>query len=194
MSSRSRIGRFAAIAAAAVLFAGCRHARTVTAPAVAPKTAAVQPAPIPETKVASPSTDFVSPKADNDDVGNDPLKATQLADQKGWIRDAFYAFDSSTITPDSEVNLDTTSKWLRDHRRFDVLIEGHCDERGTEQYNLALGERRAWSAKEYLAARGIDPAAMKVISYGKEKPFDAGHDEAAWSKNRRAHVVLTSAK
>ena len=189
MSSRSRIGQLAAIAAAAVLFAGCRHARTVPAPAVAPQAAAVKPAPVPETKVASPAADFVSPKADNDDVGTDPLKATQLADQKGWIRDAFYDFDSSTITPTSEANLDTTSKWLRDHRRFDVLIEGHCDERGTEQYNLALGERRAWSAKEYLSARGIDPATVKVISYGKEKPFDAGHDEAAWAKNRRAELV-----
>ena len=194
MSSRSRIAQLGAIAAAAVLLAGCRHARTVTAPAVAPRAAAVKPAPVPETKVASPSADFVSPKADNDDVGTDPLKATQLADQKGWIRDAFYEFDSSTITPTSEANLDTTSKWLRDHHRFDVLIEGHCDERGTEQYNLALGERRAWSAKEYLSARGIDPATGKVISYGKEKPFDTGHDETAWAKNRRAHVVLTSAK
>src|ERR1700756_5350336 len=106
MSSRSWIGRLAAVAAAAVLFAGCRHARTVTAPAVAPKTAAVQPAPVPETRVASPSTDFVSPKAGNDDVGTDPLKATELADQKGWIRDAFYNFNSSTLTPDDEANLD----------------------------------------------------------------------------------------
>ncbi len=194
MSSRTRIGQRAAIAAAAVLLAGCRHARTVTAPAVAPKTAAVQPAPAPETKVASPSADFVSPKADNDDVSTDPLKETEIADQKGWIRDAFYNFDSSTLTPTDEANLDTTSRWLRDHRRFDVVIEGHCDERGTEQYNLALGERRAWTAKEYLAARGIDPATMKTISYGKEKPFDPGHDEDAWAKNRRAHVVLTSAK
>ncbi|HEX3580315.1 MAG TPA: peptidoglycan-associated lipoprotein Pal [Thermoanaerobaculia bacterium] len=194
MSSRSRIGQLAAIAAAVVLFAGCRHARTVPAPVVAPQAAAVTPAPVPETKVAPPSSDFVSPKADNDGVGTDPLQATELADQKGWIRDAFYDFNSSTITPSSETNLDATSKWLRDHRRFDVLIEGHCDERGTEQYNLALGERRAWSAKEYLAARGIDPATMKVISYGKEKPFDDGHDEDAWAKNRRAHVALTSAK
>ena len=73
-----------------------------------------------------------------------------------------------------------------------MLIEGHCDERGTEQYNLALGEHRAYEAKEYLATLGLNPNSMSTISYGKDKPFDPGHDEAAWAKNRRAHLVLTA--
>ncbi|HEX7681728.1 MAG TPA: OmpA family protein, partial [Thermoanaerobaculia bacterium] len=85
------------------------------------------------------------------------------------------------------------AQWLRNHRTYHVMIEGHCDERGTEQYNLALGEKRAYDAKEYLSTLGIDTTRLSTISYGEDKPFDQGHDEIAWSKNRRAHVVLTSA-
>ena len=83
-------------------------------------------------------------------------------------------------------------QWLEAHPRVQGLIEGHCDERGTERYNLALGDRRAYEAKEYLTVLGVNGDELRTISYGKEKPFDDGHDESAWSKNRRAHIVLTA--
>ena len=189
---RSPLLCLVAMAAAAV---GCHHAAKVPAPQVAPKQQAVVQQPKPaETRVESTKNDFVAPNADADDVGTDPTNATMLAEKKGWLKDAFFAFDSSSLSSDAQANLQTSAKWIESHPKFGVLVEGHCDERGTERYNLSLGERRAYEAKEYLETLGVSGNEMKTISYGKEKPFDDGHDEAAWAKNRRAHVVLTSAK
>ncbi len=81
---------------------------------------------------------------------------------------------------------------LKKYPSWQVTIEGHCDERGTAEYNLALGERRAVSARTYLVSLGIPADRIKTVSYGKEFPFDPGHDESAWSKNRRAHFVVTA--
>jgi peptidoglycan-associated lipoprotein len=88
------------------------------------------------------------------------------------------------------VVLDQDAKLLRGHAEMQITIEGHCDERGTVEYNQALGERRAQAARDYLVAAGVASPRIQVVSYGKERPFDDGHDEAAWSKNRRAHVVV----
>lgn len=178
----------------ALAAAGCRSHATAAKPVVEP-TKAVAAAPVqqPAVRVESPAREFVPDKVASDDLGNDPAKATLLAEQKGWIRDAFFDFDSSALQPPAQQNLTTSANWLRDHHKFKLLVEGHCDERGTEQYNLALGDRRAWEAKDYLGVLGIDPKTVSTISYGKEKPFDPGHSEDAWAKNRRAHLVLTAA-
>jgi peptidoglycan-associated lipoprotein len=175
----------------AAVLQGCRHTKTVAAPTVVPPTATAS-ASVPETKVSSTAQDFKAPENVPEPVA-DPATETLLAEKNGWIRDAFFPYDSAIITPESQENLGATARWLRSHRTYHVMIEGHCDERGTEQYNLALGEKRAYDAKEYLSTLGIDTQRLSTISYGKEKPFDQGHDEMAWSKNRRAHVVLTSA-
>ncbi len=187
--STSALRMSAVLATAALALAGCRsHARVTPAPVVAPQ-AAMKSAP--EVRVEPPSRDFVTPKP-ADDLGNDPARATQLADQKGWLRDAFFAFDSSVLSTDAQDNLTDSAKWLRDHRKFNVLIEGHCDERGTEQYNLALGDHRAYEAKEYLVTLGLNSKNISTISYGKDRPFATGHDEQDWAQNRRAHLVLTA--
>ena len=81
---------------------------------------------------------------------------------------------------------------LKKYTTWVVTIEGHCDERGTKEYNLALGERRAVSARAYLVSLGIPADRLRIVSYGKEFPFDPGHEESAWSKNRRAHFVITA--
>ncbi len=188
--SRSRLRLSVAVAAAALALAGCRsHAKVASAPVVAPQ-AAVKSAP-PAVRVEPPSKDFVTEKP-ADDIGSDPIRATRLADQKGWLRDAFFAFDSSVLSTAAQDNLSDSAKWIRAHRKFNLLIEGHCDERGTEQYNLALGEHRAYQAKDYLAALGLNPKNISTISYGKDRPFATGHDEQAWAQNRRAHLVLTA--
>ncbi len=175
----------------ALALAGCRsHRRAAVKPVTAPPQVAKATAP--EVHV-TPSNDFVSPKP-NDDLGNDPTQATEVADSKGWLRDAFFDFDSSVLTPAAQTNLTDSAQWLKSHQKFGVLVEGHCDERGTERYNLALGDHRAYEAKEYLSTLGLDPAEIKTISYGKEKPFDSGHNEEAWAKNRRAHLVLTASR
>jgi peptidoglycan-associated lipoprotein len=102
----------------------------------------------------------------------------------------FFALDSYTLDDKDRAVLDAQAAWLVRNPRARVTIEGHCDERGTREYNLALGDRRANAAKNYLAARGIDPSRMAVISYGKERPEALGSDEESWAKNRRAVTVL----
>ena len=98
--------------------------------------------------------------------------------------------DSYAIDDDDRSVLDSQVAWLQANTNVRVTIEGHCDERGTREYNLALGDRRANAAKNYLAARGIDPSRMSVISYGKERPEALGSDEGAWAQNRRAVTVV----
>ena len=90
------------------------------------------------------------------------------------------------------MTLQATADVLKKYTTWQVTIEGHCDERGTAEYNLALGERRATAARTYLLSLGVSADRIKIVSYGKEFPFDPGHDEAAWSKNRRAHFVVTA--
>ena len=88
--------------------------------------------------------------------------------------------------------LQATAQVLKQQAAWQVTVEGHCDERGTAEYNLSLGERRALAAKTYLVSLGIAADRLRTVSYGKEFPFDPGHDEAAWGKNRRAHFVITA--
>jgi peptidoglycan-associated lipoprotein len=104
--------------------------------------------------------------------------------------DIHFDFDQYTIRPRDAEILDANARWLRANANALVLIEGHCDERGTEEYNLALGDRRAKAALSYLVAQGIAPARLVTISYGKERPQCADHNEACWTKNRRAHFLV----
>ena len=102
----------------------------------------------------------------------------------------FFAFDSSAISADSAEILDTQVKWLKKHEKVNVVVQGYCDERGTREYNLALGERRANAVKQYLVSKGIAADRISVISYGKERPAVLGNNEAAWAQNRRAITVV----
>lgn len=106
------------------------------------------------------------------------------------LNDVYYDFDKSTLSAEAKQTLSENARQLADAGSMAVTIEGHCDERGTNAYNLALGEKRANAAKDYLVSLGVDAGRITTISYGEEKPFDAGHDESAWAKNRRAHFVV----
>lgn len=108
------------------------------------------------------------------------------------MEDIFFAYDKSIIRAEDRTTLEENARWLKANQQAKILIEGHCDERGTIEYNLALGDRRANAAREYLISLGIDPQRIAIISYGEEKPFDPSHNEDAWSENRRAHFVLTT--
>ena len=108
------------------------------------------------------------------------------------LKPVFYELDSSDLSPASQKALDDNAVLLKRYPTWAVTIEGHCDERGTAEYNLALGERRAISARAYLVAQGLSADRLRTVSYGKEFPFDPGHDEPAWAKNRRAHFVITA--
>jgi len=108
----------------------------------------------------------------------------------GPLGDVFYEFDSSELSADAAGQLKQNAAWMGANATAATLVQGHCDERGTSEYNIALGERRADSAKEYMVRLGASAASIETVSYGEERPFAQGHDEAAWSKNRRAHFVL----
>ena len=105
--------------------------------------------------------------------------------------DILYEFDSASLSVDAQQILRRKAEWLRENPRARVIIEGHCDERGTNEYNLALGDRRAFSAKSFLVDLGIDDSRLTTVSYGEEQPIDSRSAEDAWSQNRRAHFVIT---
>ena len=143
----------------------------------APPEPSPEPAPVP----AEPVTDDAIGSKSLDDLNrNSPLKAV------------FFALDSNEVDTAGQQVLQTNAEVLKKYASWQVTIEGHCDERGTAEFNLALGERRAVSARTYLVSLGIPADRIKTVSYGKEFPFDPGHDESAWSKNRRAHFVVTA--
>jgi len=108
------------------------------------------------------------------------------------LKDIYFDFDKYDIRPSDAEILKENAAALKKNPNMKIQIEGHCDERGTAEYNLALGERRANSVKNYLISLGISPNRISSISYGKEKPLDPGHNEEAWAKNRRAHTIVLS--
>jgi peptidoglycan-associated lipoprotein len=101
-----------------------------------------------------------------------------------------FDYDEYFIRPDAKPILESNAAWLKKFQKAKVLIEGHCDERGTEDYNLALGERRAQSTQEYLISLGVPRDRLRIISYGKSQPLEPGHDEFSWAKNRRAQFLI----
>jgi len=108
------------------------------------------------------------------------------------LEDIRFGYDSAELTPQARNSLDANTQWLRRNPTVTILVEGHCDERGTVEYNLALGERRAMAAYNFMVSSGIPGERIKTISYGKEFPVNPGHNETAWTENRRAHFVITS--
>lgn len=109
---------------------------------------------------------------------------------QGILGDIFFSFDKSDLSEESRRRLDAHARWLQAHPELGLLVEGHCDERGTEEYNLALGDRRSNAALEYLIQLGIPNVKLQSISYGEERPAKRGHNETAWAKNRRGHFVV----
>jgi peptidoglycan-associated lipoprotein len=124
--------------------------------------------------------------------GQSDISSRELAAAKdAFVNEHIYfAFDSSALSPEAQAILRQKAEWLRKNPGVSVSIEGHCDERGTTEYNLALGDRRAWAVKSFLTNLGIPGNRLTTISFGDERPADPGHDEYAWAKNRRAQFVL----
>ena len=154
---------------AAGLAAGCARKAAVSPPTPPPAPPQTTPTEPPAPPPAPPT-----PPA--------PPEETKIE-----LQPAYFDFDSYSLRDDARAALDNNAKMLRANGGSQVTIEGHCDERGTVEYNQALGEKRAQAARDYLIAAGIDASRIRVISYGKERPFADGHDENAWQQNRRAH-------
>ncbi len=173
-------------AVAAVLLAGC--AKQTPAPEAAPAR--------PEQAASQPEKAETGPSSLPAVGGSGSLDREALDDRYGPPTDAalvafagdrvYFAFDSAELTPEARATLEKQAEWLKHHAQVRVIIEGHADERGTREYNLALGERRANAVKNYLVALGIAPERIETISYGKERPAVLGTGEAVWRLNRRA--------
>jgi peptidoglycan-associated lipoprotein len=177
--------------------AACHKKRPV---AVGPPPAA-GPSPFPsavETGPTEPGAPPEPPRIASDNVTSSPLRPWDdkpidvINGPDSPLKPVFFQYDSDQLDDAGRKVLEADAQVLKTYGTWVITIEGHCDERGTAEYNLALGDRRALAAKNYLATLGIPADRIRTVSYGKEFPFDPGHDEAAYAKNRRAHFMLTS--
>lgn len=190
-SAASTAALFTILVLTAAMLA-CHHnappvARPTPPPPPASATGAQRP-PAPPEPVAEP------PVVPPEPAREDTIASASLDDlnRNSPLKPLFFEYDSAEVDGAGQAILDADATVLKKYSTWTVTIEGHCDERGTAEYNLALGERRAVAARTYLVSLGISADRLRTVSYGKEFPFDPGHDEAAWSKNRRAHFVITA--
>lgn len=176
-----------AIVALAIVTLFSTACRSKVKPVAAPE----PPPAAPVEQAPAPVEDFTPVKETDDGIDMSDIDAlNRQAQQQGWIQDAFFDYDQSSLTAAGRDALAASARWLKQQPALGLTIEGHCDERGTSQYNLALGERRAWAARQYLESLGIEGSRLRTMSFGEERPFAEGPGESAWSQNRRAHLVL----
>jgi peptidoglycan-associated lipoprotein len=150
-----------------------------------------------EVKPAPSASVPVAPTGDMKELAlrQDAAAAAEAAEAKGkagksQFEDIRFAFDKANIEPEARETLKKLADWMLKNKNYTLVIEGNCDERGTVEYNLALGQRRADAAMKYLVDLGVDRAKIATVSYGKERPLDPGHNEDAWAKNRRASFTV----
>lgn len=171
------------LAAGLLVTAGCCTKKP--APAPAPEVAAEAPAPVPVPTEAPIAVPVEAP------VETLPADLAEL-NKMGYLKDIFFDFDLHDVRAVERDAMAANAAWLKKWPTVKIQIEGHCDERGSNKYNMALGERRANAARDYLVSLGIDGSRVSTISYGEERPFVEGQNEEAWSQNRRAHFVVTA--
>jgi len=155
-----------------------------------PPKAAEEPANLaPATPTPAPTVPPTPVPAIRDEVLSEDIATLN---RHGYLKDAFFDFDKAGLRDDARSSLAADAEWLKRYPAIQLVIEGHCDERGTSAYNLALGDRRANAAREYVASLGVDGSRIKTLSYGKERPFCTESTETCWQENRRAHFVITA--
>jgi peptidoglycan-associated lipoprotein len=191
---KSEAIRSLSLVAVLVLFAACHPKKVAQAPpppAPAPEVAKAppppEPAPKPEPKVEAEAKPVEAPP---------PEVKVRIEDLLAKIQDIYFDYDKNTIRPDADATLQSNATALREilkqYPGYKLRIEGFCDERGSDEYNLALGDRRAKAAQEYLVRLGLPAEQLDTVSYGKEKPVCSDHNEDCWQKNRRAHTAQSS--
>jgi peptidoglycan-associated lipoprotein len=156
-----------------------------------PPVTSSSPAPRPPSPPEPVSEPTVVPP---EPVRDDAISSGSIDDlnRNSLLKPVYFELDSSELSPGAQKVLDENAVVLKKYPTWAVTIEGHCDERGTAEYNLALGERRAVAARAYLVSLGLSADRLRTVSYGKEFPFDPGHTESAFAQNRRAHFVITA--
>jgi peptidoglycan-associated lipoprotein len=160
-----------------------------------------EPTPAPETTTSEPAQPPkpVEKKEVTESFPTQPVTQAPITEpsvdelnRQKVLRTVYFDYDKSDLTDATRQTLQSNAEWLKQNPKRKIVIEGHCDERGTIEYNLALGQRRAAAVRGYLESLGIDSARLRVVSYGKERPLDPGHTEDAWSRNRRAEFLIES--
>lgn len=174
---------------------GCPKKKPATPPADLDVETTTVPAPPATT---TPAQEIEQPAAPQvNDTTEDPLLSSDMAavnaelQRRGFSADVYFDYDESTLSDDTRDKLSRNADLLKGNPQFSVTIEGHADSRGTNEYNLALGERRANAVKDYLTSLGVDGSRLRTLSYGEERPVCTEDVESCWSQNRRGHMVIT---
>jgi peptidoglycan-associated lipoprotein len=181
---RSRL--FLCLILVALLASACHRRQRPATPADLPvesvPAAAPSPAPSAPAPPAAPEVDPLS---------GDIASVNEYLRQQGLLGDVYFDYDQASLGDEARQQLARSARFLADHPQFLVTLEGHCDERGTNEYNLALGERRAVSVRDYLGSLGVPAGRLHFVSYGEERPVCNDSDESCWHLNRRAHPLVT---
>ena len=191
----TRVQTLAMTLALVAVMAACGKKTPATTPAPAPNPfpgAATRTAPAPvRTEVPPPPPDVVVEPPVT--VVSDPLSmaAIETINKDSPLKPVFFLYDSDALDETARMTMASNAEVMKKYGSWVITIEGHCDERGTAEYNLSLGDRRALAVKNYMVSLGIAAERVRTVSYGSEFPFSPGHDEQAWSQNRRAHFMLT---
>ena len=178
------VQRLIAIFSAAFLLAACETASTTSSDSASDSASSSAAG---SSSASASSSDSSTSASSSSSAANALSPAEKLAKVGNTV---FFDFDSAALSYDAQVTLSRQAAFLQLNPEAVVVVEGHCDERGTREYNLALGDRRASAARDFLLAKGIDAARIRTVSYGKERPAMLGSNEEAWAKNRRAATVL----
>ncbi|HYO13029.1 MAG TPA: peptidoglycan-associated lipoprotein Pal [Thermoanaerobaculia bacterium] len=168
--------------------AGCGRKKAQTAPDAAAPAAYEAPAPAP---APAPTAEPAAPAPEPDPLAGDLASVNEHLRRQGLLGDVYFDYDRAELSSETRDRLARNARFLTEHPQFRLTIEGHCDERGTSEYNLALGERRAAAVREYLSSLGVSSDRLTTLSYGKERPVCTEEDESCWRLNRRAHHVVT---
>jgi peptidoglycan-associated lipoprotein len=193
----SNVIRLAAIVLVLVTVGACAKRQTAATPQPPPEdttaraddSSTTRPVPPPPPAERVEDRQPVAPVEEDDSIAS---RSLDDLNRDSPLKPAFFVVDSSDLDDAGRAIVTANVEVMKKYPTWVVTVEGHADERGTAEYNLALGERRALAVKTYMVSLGIAPDRLRTVSYGKEFPFDPGHDEAAWAKNRRAHFVITS--
>ncbi len=176
-----------------LLVPGCKKSQPAQVPAEEDREQATETRVVPPPRDTRPQAEevdsggFAGDDAASGEFSEETISVAELHERLGAV---YFAYDSYDLSPTSLATLRENAEVLKAYPTFRVAIEGHCDERGTIDYNLALGEKRAASVRDYMASLGVERERVRIITFGEERPVDTGHTEAAWSKNRRAEFLV----
>jgi peptidoglycan-associated lipoprotein len=188
------VGIFVVLIFGLTIFTGCAEKKSVVTNSAAQEQEVAPAQKAAQTTDTSKLSDTINPNDStnqNDTIRGKSASLETTAIPETSVRDIKFDFDSSIIRPDAREILIVNADFLLKNRISSIVIEGHCDERGTAEYNMALGQRRAQETKKYLVNLGIKESTIRTISYGEERPLDPGNTEEAWAKNRRAHFLIS---